>query len=87
MKLVQHEPFHVLTAAAGRAQFPVMNDTPTDREKIPTETPDKTGRRKEREARLAEALRANLKRRKAQERGRAADKGADREGSRDPESE
>ncbi|MFP3942684.1 MAG: hypothetical protein ACLFWF_02255 [Alphaproteobacteria bacterium] len=49
-----------------------MNDTPKDRGK-----PD---RRREREARLAEALRANLKRRKAQERGRAAGTDAPEDG-------
>jgi len=45
-----------------------MNDKPPSHTK-PGESPAQS-RRKEREARLAEALRANLKRRKAQERGR-----------------
>ncbi len=48
-----------------------MNDAPRNRDR--TDPKDKKAdRRKEREARLADALRANLKRRKAQERGRAA---------------
>jgi len=47
----------------------------TDRESSPPKpaSPNKDGARAERERRLAEALRANLKRRKDQSRGRADD--------------
>lgn len=50
----------------------------TDRESPPPKpkSPSQTGARTERERRLAEALRANLKRRKEQSRGRAEDASA-----------
>lgn len=50
----------------------------TDRESPPTKpkSPSQTGARAERERRLAEALRANLRRRKDQSRGRAEDASA-----------
>ncbi len=51
-------------------------------EKTPTERPDATPPAQDREARLAEALRANLARRKAQKRRRAADADA---GPADPQ--
>lgn len=43
---------------------------PDDKSAADTPGDDKEARRRKREARLAEALRANLKRRKAQERSR-----------------
>jgi hypothetical protein len=59
----------------------------TDRESSPPKpAPPKSGdARAERERRLAEALRANLKRRKEQSRGRAEDAGT-KEGEQEPQS-
>ncbi len=55
--------------AGGGHLAPAMAETPTDPPQTTTDTPADRARA-EREARLAAALRANLRRRKAQARGR-----------------
>jgi hypothetical protein len=75
----------LIDTAAASPQIPPVTEPPTpqDAKPEPHLTPAAARARAEREARAAEALRANLRRRKAQARGRDAQQEAQPEGGSD----